>query len=79
VQVQAYIDNNSHVYTSRTILTQQLQSFEALELNNITQRQQQDSRKPRTVQNHPTDPLHIDPVHQLTKQTLSHKVGNIHL
>jgi hypothetical protein len=35
------------VHTSITNLTQQLQSLEALELNNITQRQQQEFRKPR--------------------------------
>jgi hypothetical protein len=38
VQVQSHIDNGSPVHTSITNLTQQLQSLEALELNNRTQR-----------------------------------------
>jgi hypothetical protein len=47
VQVQSHMDNGSPVHTSITKLTQQLQSLEALELNNITQRSHQEFRKPR--------------------------------
>jgi hypothetical protein len=47
VTVQSHIDNNSPVYTSITLLTQQLQSLEALELQNTNIRPQNELRTPR--------------------------------
>jgi hypothetical protein len=52
VQVQAHIDNNTPMYTSITLLTQQLQSLESLALHNTNQPPQSEFRRPRMIPNH---------------------------
>jgi hypothetical protein len=47
--VQSHIDQNSPVHTSITLLTQHLQSLEALELQNTNIRPQNELRRPRTL------------------------------
>jgi hypothetical protein len=53
-QLQSHIDNDSPVHTSITLLTQQLQSLEALELPNTNIRPQNELRTPRPRTQHST-------------------------
>jgi hypothetical protein len=60
ITVQSNVDNNSPVHTNITILTQQLQSLEALELHNINQRHNTDLRRPRPPPKFPSRPNIIE-------------------
>jgi hypothetical protein len=69
--VQSDVDNNSPVHTNITILTQQLQSLEALELHNINQRQHTDLRRPRPPPKFPSRPITSQPNRQRQHTTVN--------
>jgi hypothetical protein len=70
VQVQAHIDNNTPMHTSITLLTQQLQSLESLELHNTNQPTQSEFRRPRMIPNQFKRPTNAVRPHKRKDQDL---------